>query len=57
MFGNHINLDKEVDERVYEEITDFLELQRVIEQCLEEYNSVNKMKMNLVIFKQGFLNN
>ncbi|XP_075239189.1 dynein axonemal heavy chain 7-like isoform X2 [Convolutriloba macropyga] len=51
MFGNYMNPDAEEEERLYEEVTSLEGFNTVVENQLEEYNQVNKTKMNLVIFR------
>lgn len=51
MFGDYMNPDLDVDERVYEEVTSVDRLYEVTEQCLLEYNNTHKTRMNLVIFR------
>ena len=51
MFGDYMNVDLEPDERVYEEVKSLTDFYSVAESCLEEYNNVNKTRMNLVIFR------
>ena len=51
MFGDYMNPDLEVDERVYEEVKSINDFYSVAETCLEEYNNTHKTRMNLVIFR------
>ncbi|ESN95105.1 hypothetical protein HELRODRAFT_102708 [Helobdella robusta] len=51
MFGSYMCIDKEVDERTYDEVNSMKDFHKVVEQYLDEYNVVNKTRMNLVIFK------
>ena len=51
MFGDYMNLEKEIEDRVYEEVTSIDAFYAVVEQSLEEYNNINKSRMNLVIFR------
>ena len=51
MFGNYMNPDADEEDRFYEEVTALEQFNSVVEQQLEEYNQVNKAKMNLVIFR------
>ncbi|KAL8573170.1 Dynein heavy chain 3, axonemal [Nucella lapillus] len=46
-FGDYINPEN----RVYDEITDFKELTHVMEGYLDEYNTMSKAPMSLVMFK------
>lgn len=51
MFGDYMNPDLDGDERLYEEIESVDEFNEVAQNYLEEYNTVNKNPMNLVIFR------
>jgi dynein heavy chain len=43
--------DLTIEERFYEEIKIIDSMYGIVEQCLEEYNSSHKNKMELVIFR------
>lgn len=46
-FGDYIN----PEQKVYDEITDFKELVNIMEHYLDEYNTMSKAPMKLVMFK------
>ncbi|XP_046326217.1 dynein axonemal heavy chain 3-like [Haliotis rufescens] len=46
-FGDYMNLDQ----KVYDEVTDLKELTSVMEHYLEEFNTMSKAPMHLVMFK------
>ena len=51
MFGDYMNLEREPEERVYEEVSSVDAFYTVAEQTLDEYNNIHKTRMNLVIFR------
>ncbi len=51
MFGDFMNPDLEIEERVYEEVKVIDNMYGIVDQCLDEFNNTNKNKMNLVIFR------
>ncbi|CAH1783738.1 unnamed protein product, partial [Owenia fusiformis] len=51
MFGDYMNPDLEIEERVYEEVGSLDDFYTVTEQCLDEYNQTHKNRMDLVIFR------
>ena len=51
MFGDYMNPDALVEERVYEEVKNINDFYPIVEQCLDEYNNTHKNKMSLVIFR------
>ena len=51
MFGDYMNPDLDVDDRVYAEVKDIDNFYSVAELCLDEYNQTHKTRMNLVIFR------
>jgi dynein heavy chain, axonemal len=51
MFGDYMNVDREPDERIYEEVLSVDAFYTIVEQHLEEYNNIHKTRMNLVIFR------
>lgn len=50
-FGNFMDLDAIDEDRRYEEIVSADEYLEVSTQCLEEYNSTHKSKMDIVLFR------
>lgn len=51
LFGDYMAPDLEDDERLYVEVPSVETFSQVAESCLEEYNQMNKNRMNLVIFR------
>uniref|UniRef100_H3DKJ5 Dynein axonemal heavy chain 7 n=1 Tax=Tetraodon nigroviridis TaxID=99883 RepID=H3DKJ5_TETNG len=51
LFGDYMAPDLEDDERLYAEVPSVETFSQVVESCLEEYNQMNKNRMNLVIFR------
>ncbi|KAB0795153.1 hypothetical protein PPYR_11992 [Photinus pyralis] len=51
LFGTYLATDSSEDEVKYEEITNLEEFRTVAENCLEEYNSKHKNKMDVVLFQ------
>lgn len=51
LFGDYMAPDMEDDERLYAEVPSVETFSQVVESCLEEYNQMNKNRMNLVIFR------
>lgn len=51
LFGDYMTPNLEDDERLYAEVPSVESFAKVVESCLEEYNQVNKNRMNLVIFR------
>lgn len=51
LFGDYMAPDLEDDERLYVEVPSVENFSQVAESCLEEYNQMNKNRMNLVIFR------
>lgn len=51
LFGDYMAPDLEDDERLYVEVPSVESFAQVAESCLEEYNQMNKNRMNLVIFR------
>lgn len=51
LFGDYMTPDLEDDERLYAEVSSVETFSQVVESCLEEYNQINKNRMNLVIFR------
>uniref|UniRef100_A0A8C2TNX8 Dynein axonemal heavy chain 12 n=1 Tax=Coturnix japonica TaxID=93934 RepID=A0A8C2TNX8_COTJA len=50
-FGDYINSDFEEEENLYVEIPSIQMFGEVVEQYLDEYNQINKTRMNLVVFR------
>uniref|UniRef100_A0A8C5TGG8 Dynein axonemal heavy chain 12 n=1 Tax=Malurus cyaneus samueli TaxID=2593467 RepID=A0A8C5TGG8_9PASS len=50
-FGDYMEPELEGDERLYIEIPSIEEFSVVVEQCLDEYNQIQKTRMNLVVFR------
>ncbi|XP_033114673.1 dynein heavy chain 3, axonemal-like isoform X5 [Anneissia japonica] len=48
-FGDYVKTND--DDKVYNEITDFIALKETIEKCLDEYNLMSKAPMDLVMFR------
>lgn len=53
LFGDYMNPDLEDDERLYAEVPSVDMFCEVVESCLQEYNQMNKNRMDLVIFRYG----
>lgn len=51
MFGAYMRPDAEPEDRVYEEVKSLDSFNSVVDVCLEDYNTMSKSKMNLVIFR------
>lgn len=51
LFGDYMNPDLEDDERLYAEVPSVNSFSEVVEACLQEYNQMNKNRMDLVIFR------
>lgn len=51
LFGDYMNPDLEDDERLYAEVPSVASFCEVVESCLQEYNQMNKNRMDLVIFR------
>ncbi|CAG7837267.1 unnamed protein product [Allacma fusca] len=51
MFGDFMNPDLDKEERVYAEIKDIDQFYKVVLLAMNEYNNVNKNRMDLVIFR------
>uniref|UniRef100_A0A3Q4BIM9 Dynein axonemal heavy chain 12 n=1 Tax=Mola mola TaxID=94237 RepID=A0A3Q4BIM9_MOLML len=51
LFGDYMVPDAEDDERLYAEVPSMESFSEVAESCLEEYNQINKNRMDLVIFR------
>lgn len=51
LFGDYMNPDLEDDERLYAEVPSVDGFCDVVESCLQEYNQMNKNRMDLVIFR------
>ncbi|XP_031701028.1 dynein heavy chain 12, axonemal isoform X2 [Anarrhichthys ocellatus] len=51
LFGDYMNPDLEDDERLYAEVPSMESFSQVVQSCLDEYNQINKNRMNLVIFR------
>ncbi|XP_075883238.1 dynein axonemal heavy chain 12 isoform X2 [Nelusetta ayraudi] len=51
LFGDYMNPDLEDDERLYAEVPSVDSFCEVVESCLQEYNQMNKNRMDLVIFR------
>ena len=49
MFGDFIKPDADV--KLYDEIVDLTQLQKVMDNYLEEYNAMSKSPMHLVMFQ------
>ncbi|NXY12857.1 DYH7 protein, partial [Atrichornis clamosus] len=50
-FGDYMIPELEGDERLYVEVPSIEEFSDVVEQCLDEYNQMQKTRMNLVVFR------
>ena len=51
LFGDYMVPDAEDDDRLYSEVPTMEKFSEVAESCLEEYNQINKNRMDLVIFR------
>lgn len=51
MFGTYMDQNATEDEARYEEVTNIDAFKRLAEYCLDEYNSMHKNKMNVVLFR------
>nr|XP_042905569.1 dynein axonemal heavy chain 7 isoform X2 [Parasteatoda tepidariorum] len=51
MFGTFMQYEEPVSDRRYNEVTSVEDFQTVANKCLEEYNSISKSPMNMVIFR------
>ncbi|CAB0032367.1 unnamed protein product [Trichogramma brassicae] len=51
LYGNFMDQDALPEDRKYEEILSIADYKNVADMCLEEYNSINKSKMDIVLFR------
>ncbi|KAL7306450.1 hypothetical protein TKK_0001865 [Trichogramma kaykai] len=51
LYGNFMDQDALPEDRKYEEILSITDYKNVADMCLEEYNSINKSKMDIVLFR------
>ena len=51
MFGDYMNPDLDLEDRLYEEVHSIEEMYKVAEHSLEEYNQTHKARMSLVVFR------
>ncbi|XP_029642789.1 dynein heavy chain 12, axonemal-like isoform X2 [Octopus sinensis] len=51
MFGDYMNPDAMIDERVYTEVKSLDDMYHVVHTYMEEYNNTHKTSMDLVIFR------
>lgn len=51
LYGDYMDPDALPEDRAYEEVKDIGAMYPVVQQCLDEYNNVNKKKMHLVTFR------
>jgi dynein heavy chain, axonemal len=51
LFGSYFDMDTEYEERRYELVQNVTMLRNLAYQCLEEYNSTHKSKMDVVLFE------
>lgn len=51
MFGDYMNPDLDVEDRVYGEVESIDDMYKVAELALVEYNTTHKTRMHLVIFR------
>ena len=51
MFGDYMVPDRDLEDRVYEEVSNVDVLYHVAQVALEEYNNTHKTRMDLVIFR------
>lgn len=51
MFGDFMNPDADKEDRMYQEIRDIDQFYKVVYISLNEYNSTNKNRMDLVVFR------
>ncbi|GAB1601341.1 dynein heavy chain 12, axonemal-like isoform X2 [Argonauta hians] len=51
MFGDYMNPEAMIDERVYMEVKDLEEMYAVVNVYMQEYNNTHKTPMDLVIFR------
>ncbi|KAK5645094.1 hypothetical protein RI129_006394 [Pyrocoelia pectoralis] len=51
LFGTYLDTDSNEDEIKYEEVINIDSFRTIAENCLKEYNSNHKNKMNVVLFK------
>lgn len=51
LFGSFFDMDTEHEERKYEVVANVITLRTLAYQCVEEYNSTHKTKMDVVLFE------
>ena len=51
LFGSYFDMDTEYEERKYEIVQNLTALRNLAYQCLDEYNSTHKNKMDIVLFE------
>lgn len=55
MFGTYMHYEETPAERLYDEVTDISMFEVIVDKCLQEYNSVSKSPMDMVVFRYLFL--
>lgn len=50
LFGTYLDLDSEMEERRYEEIPSMEKFRNIAYETLNEYNAVNKTKVDIILF-------
>ena len=51
MFGDFMDVEADKDDRLYQEIKDMDQFQKIVIHSIKEYNNTNKNRMELTIFR------
>ena len=51
MFGDFMDIEADKDDRLYQEIKDIDQFQKIVVHSIKEYNNTNKNRMELTIFR------
>lgn len=50
-FGTYMSYEEEKADQFYDEIDDISSFEKIVQDCLREYNNVGKSSLNMVIFR------
>lgn len=51
MFGDFMNPEADKEEKLYEEVRSIDSFYKIVYKAIDEFNTTNKNRMNLVIFR------